>query len=102
MGKVQIPIWLEPKEIQIRYEKVTHLKDTKEVMVHIRVNGEEYAVFIPHGIGFVLDSENKTIKAWLVAKFEDDLLVDLPVETLTSGQRIRIPKDHIDEVVFAE
>jgi hypothetical protein len=103
MGDIKIPEWIAPpKEIKIRCEKITELGDSKELMIFIKINGEDLTAFIPPTMDFVINMVEKTVKAILVAKFNDDYLVDLPVETLTSGPRIRIPKDYIREVVVDE
>lgn len=101
MGNVKAPEWIAPpREIRIRCEKITKIGNSEELMIYIKINGEDFTAFIPPTMDFIINTVEKTIKAFLVAKFDEDLLVDLPVETLTSGPRIRIPKAHIDEVVI--
>lgn len=101
MGKVQVPNWIEsPKQISIRCEKITKIEGTQELLIHIKINGDDFTIFLPEENSPVIDISNQTIKANLVATFNEDYLVDLPVDTLTSGPRIRIPKAQIPEVVI--
>ena len=96
MPGTQAPQWrTEPKAVEIKCDHVRQGNDPAEFIVQFRVRGAEFTAFVPKKF---VNSSNKVLKGFIVADVDGDWLVDLPVETLTSGSRIRVHKN--DQVIL--
>mgnify|MGYP001091052303 CR=1 FL=1 len=90
MVSQKIPIWqLEPIPAKIQCTLVTKGLHKDEYSVQFIGDGESFTAFVPSAY---VDVANKRIMVSVVAEFDDNYLIDLPVDTLTSGPRIRLPK----------
>lgn len=93
----QVPIWRdEPEPVWVICQLIKESTQPGEMVVQFRNNGDEYTAFVPKKF---IDIENKRLQAIIVAEIDDSWLVDIPVETLTSGSRIRIRNPEKDTVI---
>ena len=101
MATQKIPKWrAEPQEVWVNCERIKELDQGGESIVHFVVNGEKYVSFVP--VEFVNLADFR-LQALVIADVEGDLLVDIPVETLTSGPRILVKAGEKDSVLtFSE
>ena len=87
-------VWLKCMEVSAK-EHQPFYRIFQEYVVQFCTNGLLYTAFVPEEF---MDVENGRLAAQVVAEYGDDLLVDIPVETLTTGTRVRVgiwEKDHI-------
>ena len=88
---IQIPQWrTEPQQVWIACRQFHKLNSFDEYLVQFDANGATYTAFVPARF---CDHQNRTLRGSIIADYadyNDDLLVDLPTETLTSGQRILV------------
>ena len=67
-----------------------------ELVINIQAGEQSYGALIrPELVN--RESSPPTIPARVVAEWNGDLLVDLPIDTLTSGSRIRVQKSVVIE-----
>jgi hypothetical protein len=59
---------------------------TSELAVSFEVAGQQYTLFVDRA-----DVENGFLKVYVVAEGEQETVIDLPRDTFTSGNRIRVP-----------
>lgn len=83
----------EPEPVWIALQEVKELSYPEECLVQFKVHGEQFVSFVPRKY---VDLEKKLMYGVVFAEYEGNLLVDIPAETLTSGPRIRVPKDEIE------
>ena len=95
-----IPSWrLEPEPVLIPCHTIKEGKGwllPDELAVQFRMDGEEYTSFVPARF---VDRERSGLMAAIIADCEDSWLVDIPVETLTSGPRILVPAAEKERVI---
>ena len=93
----QLPEWRnQPELIWIRCNTVNKVEQNKEYVVQFKTNGGEYTAFVPEQF---IDDKISGLKAYIVADIGDSCLVDIPVETLTSGSRIRLQNCEKNSVI---
>ncbi len=94
---MEVPRWLaEPKSVWIRCQHISAGQRPDEFIVQFKVNGDEFTAFVPKQF---VDQSTKTLAGCIVADYEDSWLIDIPVETLTSGPRIFVPDAEKESVV---
>ena len=86
-------IWLQCSRIN---SDIQQFRALNELVVHFEINGSKYTAFVPEEF---VDIEKQLISAMIVADCGNDYLVDLPVETLTSGTRFLVPESEKDNLV---
>ena len=85
---IQIPEWrTEPQQVWITCRQFRKLGSFDEYLVQFDANGATYTAFVPARF---CDHQNKALRGSIIADYNDDFLVDLPTETLTSGPRILV------------
>ena len=67
-----------------------------EAVVSFTANAEQYVSFVPKRF---LDMTRRRLQALVIADVEGGLLVDIPVETLTSGPRLFVPESEQEAVL---
>ena len=87
--------WLRCNKISTDIEQFAAFD---ELVVHLEIGGSKYIAFVPQEF---VDLEKQLIDALIVADYGDDILVDIPVETMTSGPRFRIPHSEMSILVTA-
>ena len=91
----------EPEQVWISCEKIDSgdqpFRQMKEIIVHFMLNGNVHVAFVPERF---VDSANKRLSALIVAEYGDDLLVDIPAETLTAGSRLRVTAAERDAILI--
>ncbi len=91
----------EPELVWVQCDKVKPdiqpFQALNEVVVSFKINGGKYTAFVPKEF---VDLEKRRIAATIVADYGNDYLVDLPVETLTSGPRILVPESEKGNLVI--
>lgn len=88
-------VWLQCSRMNSDIQQIRALN---EIVVHFEINGSKYTAFVPEEF---VDVEKRLISALIVADYGNDYLLDLPVETLTSGVRFRIPEAEKGNLVVA-
>ena len=92
----RIPQWrIDPDRVWLKCEDMRDL-NKDEAMVQFVANGERYLSFVPQ---WFLDKPRLMLQALVIADVEGGLLVDIPVETLTSGPRIFVPTGEKEAVL---
>ena len=93
----------KPEHVWILCDKIDSgdqpFRQLKEIIVHFILNGNVHVAFVPEQF---VDSVNKRLSAMIVAEYGDDLLVDIPAETLTSGSRLRVSAAERDSVLISK
>ena len=83
----------KPERVWVRCRKVKSdiqpFEALNEVVVSFEINGGTYTAFVPKEY---VDLEKRLIAATIVADYGNDYLIDIPVETLTSGPRFLVPE----------
>ena len=87
------PVWLACKPFNHDAQPFSHLG---EWTVHFVLNGTSYTTFVAKEF---VDVTNCKLRAFIVADYDNDYLIDLPAETLTSGPRLRVPAAEKDTVL---
>ena len=88
MATPAIPQWkVDPEQVWLKCEDVRELNEG-EALVSFTANAEQYVSFVPKRF---LDMTRCRLQALVIADVEGGLLVDIPVETLTSGPRLFVP-----------
>ena len=96
MTTPRIPQWrMDPQQVWLKCEDMTELNEG-EAVVHFMANEEQYVSFVPKRF---LDRSGYRLQALVIADVEGGLLVDIPVETLTSGPRIFVPAQEKESVL---
>ena len=90
------PKFVEEREVRLPCEISAEL-NTGELIIDIQAGGDQsYGALIrPELVN--RESSPATIPARVVAEWNGDLLVDLPIDTLIAGSRIRVRKDIVVE-----
>ena len=97
MTTPKIPQWrVKPQEVWVNCQDVKELNQEEEFIVHFEANGEEYVSFVPKRF---VDLGERRLQALVIADVDGGLLVDIPVETLTSGPRILVREGEKDSVL---
>jgi hypothetical protein len=60
---------------------------SSERSVSFEVNGKQYALIVDQA-----DIQGDFLKVYVVAQTDEEAVIDLPRDTFTSGNRIRIPR----------
>ena len=94
-------IWRkEPQQVWINCLKVAESKVAFEQLsdytVHIKLNDVVLVAFVPPNF---VDKDNKRLSALIVADYGNDVLVDIPAQTLTAGSRLRVLEKDKDSVL---
>ena len=87
---------LDPESVWIALQEVRDISRPEEYLVQFKVRGEQFVAFVPRKY---VDFEKKRMFGVVYAEFEGDLLVEMPAETLTSGPRMRVPRDEIESLL---
>ena len=87
---------LDPESVWIALQEVRESPRPQEYLVQFKVHGEQFVAFIPRKY---VDFEKKRMFGVVYAEFEGDLLVEMPAETLTSGPRMRVPKNEVESLL---
>ena len=97
MTTPRVPQWrIHPEQVWLNCQDVRDLGRDGEFVVHFAANGEEYVSFVPKRFLNVADC---LLQALIIADVDGGLLVDIPVETLTSGPRILVAEGEKDSVL---
>ena len=84
----RVPDWRsKPEQVWISCQDVREIDPGDELLVQFLANGETYISFVHKRF---VHRDKKWLQGYIVADWDDDLLVDLPAETLTSGCRILV------------
>jgi len=85
---VQTPAWrVEPEQVWISCQEVKTVEPNRELLVQFVADGASYVALVPERF---VNQANKSLQGFIIADCERDLLVQLPVETFTSGSRILV------------
>ena len=90
-----INVWIQCKQIRDKVDQ-PYYEAFKEYIVHFSTNGLYYTAFVPEEF---VDASQCLLAAKIVAEYGQDLLVDIPVETLTSGTRLRVSSWEKDNIL---
>jgi len=94
---MRVPEWLkEPEVIWIKCTIIGQDSESGELVVRIKVNGDEFTAFV--SANFV-DQQKSLLQGYHIANWGNDLLVDIPGESFTSGSRIRVPEAEKTSVI---
>ncbi len=97
---LNIPQWrTEQHPVWIACQDMRELPGLDEYVVEFRANGQTYIAFVP--TRFINTSING-LAGQIIADVDEGLLIDIPTETLTSGARIIVANDEIDQVLVEE
>lgn len=100
MPRVQIPDWrFEPEPVWVSCQSIREadwLKPLDEVLVRFNSDGEQFVAFVPERY---IDHSRSSIWGAIIADVEGGVLVDIPVETLTSGNRIMVRDSERESVL---
>jgi hypothetical protein len=84
----------EPRKINLPYKDLRALPIGDEVLVTLKLNGEEQSVVVPSG---AVDRKGSRVTAWAVARADNFVLIDLPPSSFGSN-RLKIRKALFDEI----
>ena len=93
--EVPTDVWLKCFKISGK-EQQPFYKALGELIVHFQANSKDYTSFVPERF---VDLENRLLAAVIIADYGDDLIVDIPAETLTTGPRIRVTAREKDDIL---
>ena len=94
---LQVPAWrVEPQQVWISCQQIRDVASPGELLVQFRTNGQTYTALVPERF---VDREAKGLQGFIIADWNDDLLVDIPTETFTSGPRILVRNDEQHSVL---
>ncbi|MCY4623395.1 MAG: hypothetical protein OXC99_00065 [Chloroflexi bacterium] len=97
MTTLKIPRWrTQPQQVWVNCQLIRDLGRDEEFVVHFIANGEHYISFVPKRF---VNATARLLQGLIVADVEGGLLVDIPVETLTSGPRILVSEGERDSVL---
>lgn len=96
--------WKEaPEQVWLKCYRVNAdiqmFRELNEIVVHFEIDGEKYTSFVPEEF---VDVKRRLLSALIVADCGEgykDYLVDIPVETLTSGVRFHVPEAEKEKLV---
>ncbi len=88
-------VWLRCFQISEK-EQQPFYKALGELIVHFQANSKDYISFVPERF---VDFENRLLAAVIIADYGDDLIVDIPAETLTTGPRIRVAGSEKNDIL---
>ena len=95
----RVPDWRsKPEQVWISCLDVSEVELGDELLVQFLANGETYTAFVHKSF---VNRDNKWLQGYIIANWDDDLLVDLPAETLTSGSRILVRRTEQDAVLHS-
>lgn len=92
MPKFEIPKWISPPQPgALKYTDISSDTDPiGEYAVRFEINGRSYLSFVP--VGYI-DRKRKLISVSVIGSLKDGAyLIELPRETLTSGNRMKVQK----------
>ena len=93
-----IPTWRpEPEQVWIRCQTVKKGSRPEELLVKFKVNGDEYMAFVPEHL---VNTDIPGLMALIIGDYGDNVLIDLPTETLTTGSRISVPESEMESVII--
>ena len=97
MTTPRIPQWrLPPQQVWLKCQDVRAFGSGEELLVQFAANGEDHVSFVPKQF---VNFSQFLLQALVIADVEGGLLVDIPVETLTSGPRILVTEAEKDSVL---
>ena len=97
MTTPRIPQWrIQPQQVWVNCRDVKDLGREEEFVVQFAANGEEYVSFVPKHF---VNEASRLLQALIIADVDGGFLVDIPVETLTSGPRILVAEGEKDSVL---
>ena len=95
---VQAPAWrVEPEPVWISCQEVKTVEPDRELLVQFMASGKSYVAIVPKRF---VNQADKSLQGFIIADCDDDLLVQLPVETFTSGSRILVRDTERDAVLL--
>lgn len=80
-----------PQPVWLLCEQISREKDHPEYVVRFCIGGELFLTFVPVALADSVDEAGKRLKAFIVADFDNDWVIDVPGETMPSGPRFRVP-----------
>ena len=92
MPKFEIPKWLSPPQSgALKYTEISKETDPiGEYAVRFKINGRSYLSFV---LAEDIDTERKLMRISVIGFLNDgSYLIELPRETLTSGNRMKVQK----------
>ena len=97
MTTPRVPQWrIQPEQVWVRCLNIKDLGRDEEFVVQFAANGKEYVSFVPKRF---VNEADRLLQALIIADVDGGLLVDIPVETLTSGPRILVAEGERDSVL---
>ncbi len=86
------PVWrTDPESVWIHCKPIDWdaqpYQALGELVVHFSLGGKMYTTFAPREL---IDVQRNLMQAAIIADCDDDLLVQIPAETLTSGPRFLV------------
>ena len=95
------PRWrIDPEKVWVKCNVIQKSSLPGELVVQFKVNGDEFTAFVPDSF---VNQSKKALMGFIVADVGQnwqDWLIDLPMETLTSGPRIRVAESEKSKVIF--
>ena len=95
---LEMPDWrMDPKPVLVNCLKVHEMPNQREYIVQFESQRGNFTAFVPkHNV----DAERMGLHALIIADIRDKgYLLDLPVETLTSGPRLLVFENEKDKVL---
>ncbi len=92
MPKFEMPEWISPPQPgALRYTDISNDTDPiGEYVIRFEVNGRSYLSFVPAGY---IDHERELMRVSVVGLLKDgSYLIELPSDTFTSGNRMKVQK----------
>ena len=90
----------KPEPIWISFEKVADemqaFKILGETIIQLVIGNRRLTAFVPDRF---LDRENNRLAAYTLASQGQNILIELPVETLDSGPRLLVPSSQMGDLV---
>ena len=94
---INIPSWRQtPEQVFLKCLAVAKAPNEREYVVQFETSLGKFTAFVPNQY---VNVEGKYISAAIIADVEDGILVDIPVETLTSGPRFLIKDSEKEELL---
>ena len=95
---VQVPAWrIEPEQVWISCQEIKTVEPRRELLVQFVANGNSYVAIVPERF---VDQARKTLQGYIIADWDEDVLVDLPVETFSGGSRVLVRNSERSSVLL--
>ncbi len=94
---IKIPYWrLNPEQVFLNCLAVVKAPNEREYVVQFETSNGKFTAFVPNQY---VNVEGKYISAAIIADVDGGVLVDIPVETMTSGPRFLIKDSEKDKLL---